>query len=430
MTKFFICHYCCDYLSGNHGDMKKHFKRKNKCVPKRDIEYSVARKLSVHKKFYIDFDHTRLTSDYLIYITHKYKLFENYISNNFLTDEVSRINIENINMYHSVYDIFNHTSHTLTHNTLTEIDQSEITEVMFRELYWNEEKQKFVCKKCFQGYTTKRCLLKHFDSNKCEKNLKIQKLIMDNLRSTQQISPAVIDNIIEESGVQNIVLNFEHNLPENEEEEAAGAAVVETDEIESGNQQIMFNTIPNDFYDVDYEMEEFYQDTKGYIYVIRLREFAGLNKHIYKIGYTLEHNVFKRINHYPNGSELLGFFYVIDAKRYESCIFDELDKLYFDKDALRDFKRKHGNEYYDIDPIQLYNVIHDVIRGGLIKKGDIINEIKKGKFRKLSLFYNDLFNKNISNMINTNMDIIKSYSYEERCIKFKELCENIINEDS
>lgn len=112
------------------------------------------------------------------------------------------------------------------------------------------------------------------------------------------------------------------------------------------------------------------------------------------------------------------------------CILDELDKLYSNKRKLNDFKRKYGNEYYEINPVKLYNVIYNVIRGGLIKKGDIVSEMKKGKFCKLSLFYNDQFNKNISMMINPNMGIIKSYSYEERCTKFKELCEKTIQKES
>ncbi len=446
MTKFYICHYCCEYITENNQDMKRHFKRKHKCDQKRIIDYNIARELSVHKKFHIDFDHTQLTSNYLIYITHKYKLFDNYISTNFLVDEVQNINTDNMSMYYNVHNLFHSNRSSVRFNpeaaaaaavgagvgVAEEDDLKNLSQFdAFRKIYWNEEMQKYICKKCSQGYTTKKNLINHMDTNRCEKNLKIRKIIMDNLTSSPQISPVVVNNIIRDSGVQNIDLNFDHNLSLNEEEsEEEEEESKEDEDIRSRFndhpiRNIHFDTIPDDFYDVDYDMEEFYENTKGYIYVIRVREFASLNQSIYKIGYTLESNIFNRIKHYPNGSELLGFFYVIDAKRYEMCIFDELDKLYFDKDALKVFKRKHGNEYYDIDPVKLYNVIYDVIRGGIIKKGDILSEIKKGKFRKLSLFYNDLFNKNISNMINPNMDIIKSYSYEERCTKFNELCEKI-----
>lgn len=138
-----------------------------------------------------------------------------------------------------------------------------------------KKKKTFVCNKCFQGYTSKQNLVKHGETYKCEKNIKIQKLIMENLAHIPEINHIPIQ----------IFINHKQS-----------------------ERKILFDTIPDDFYDVDYEMEEFYENTKGYIYVIRTHDFSNSNKNIYVIGHTLDTDIFEKINQYPDGSELLGFF--------------------------------------------------------------------------------------------------------------------------
>ncbi len=49
--KVFICHHCCNYITDNKKDMKKHYLRKNKCNCMTLHNYEEAELLSINKLF-------------------------------------------------------------------------------------------------------------------------------------------------------------------------------------------------------------------------------------------------------------------------------------------------------------------------------------------------------------------------------------------
>ncbi len=162
---------------------------------------------------------------------------------------------------------------------------------------------------------------------------------------------------------------------------------------------------------------------KGYIYIILVREYGKNNEYIIKIGYTLQDCVFKRLNKYSYGSEVIYFFYVNDPKKLEKEIINKLSS-YFTDEELQKLQKMYGKEYFEMEPYQLYKIVYDIVKDHIIDEIDIINYIQNNKFNKLSLFFNENINNKLYDIfIKKQID----YTYNNRVMIFNEIKNNISN---
>ncbi len=436
-----ICHHCCEYISDNPSSMKKHFNRKNICPNRTNMDYKVAEDLTLNKNYYFDFDSSVLTIDHFIYIIYKYKSYENYVPNTFLVSPVK--NDDLVKTFHeSVKNIESLSKIIDNQKNFSSLPNEEVFNLnnnneLFKKYFYDEMTNKYKCPKCSITYTSKQNLLRHYENkNKCSKRFNtmtnIYKDIIGDDSIKEDASKSTVTNIgmtnvefvsglFEKHDIKNAHLSFNGHLFTFE---SYGNSVTIKDE-PNKDLTLLFDNISDDFYEFDYDNEDFYKETKGYIYIIRIREYCKENKDIYTIGFTLEDDVFNALNRYPIGSELVTYFYVINAKRYINILFMELDKLYVDKKELHLFKDIYGDDHYKIDLYTLYNTIYYVIKYSIIRKANIMDDVVNNKFHKLFLYYNPEFNSNIYNAIikSNNFDLSK-YEYQQRVQFFKEFIQN------
>jgi hypothetical protein len=86
------------------------------------------------------------------------------------------------------------------------------------------------------------------------------------------------------------------------------------------------------------------EDTQGYCYLIREREFIRMNENIYKIGKTTK-EFSQRLAQYPKNSEVIMFI------KYDNCHTTERTLLKYAREKFVQ-QKKYGNEYFLIDDIK------------------------------------------------------------------------------
>jgi hypothetical protein len=79
---------------------------------------------------------------------------------------------------------------------------------------------------------------------------------------------------------------------------------------------------------------------KGFIYILKEREFIKTKEEIYKIGKTSKENVIDRIKQYPNDSLLFGYWSVSDIDEFERLLKSSF-RLKFKN------KKEIGTEYFE-----------------------------------------------------------------------------------
>lgn len=80
---------------------------------------------------------------------------------------------------------------------------------------------------------------------------------------------------------------------------------------------------------------------RGYLYLLREREFIKTNELIFKVGKTTQ-NLYQRINKYPKDSELIMAIRVADCHTAETALLKELRRKYIQR-------RDIGYEYFEGD---------------------------------------------------------------------------------
>jgi hypothetical protein len=78
---------------------------------------------------------------------------------------------------------------------------------------------------------------------------------------------------------------------------------------------------------------------RGYLYLLREREFIKTNELIFKVGKTTQ-NLYQRINKYPKDSELIMAIRVADCHTAETALLKELRRKYIQR-------RDIGHEYFE-----------------------------------------------------------------------------------
>ncbi len=252
---YYICHYCCEYISLAKYDMTRHFNRKNKCKCFSLYSYECAEKLSLTKKFYFHMDMDKLIHDDYIFIMNNYNLPKNDIYEDFRK-----------NVPKQDFDIKSTIMSLIPVNNEIIVKKSEDDNIMnnkelFDKIFFEEENKRYVCKKCGCGYTSKQNLIKHLRMKKeCVRRSEINELINDNL----QIAEIKKDKIKKEDEkfkshvVQNNISNVQNNIQNN-----------------NNTQNTTYNIMLKDFihenYDLTHIKDSFYEKKDFFIYSNFLR---------------------------------------------------------------------------------------------------------------------------------------------------------------
>ncbi len=169
-----------------------------------------------------------------------------------------------------------------------------------------------------------------------------------------------------------------------------------------------------------------YKNTEGYLYLVWVREFAKSGQILIKFGYTEEENVFKRIDKYGYGSELITYFYVKNPLDMEK----KMIKIFKNMNNNTNIFKYFGKEYFSIKPLIMINEIKKNIGNNIIREMNIDEDIKNKRHLKLSLYYDENINTEIFNYVN---DYFYINNYETRVKNFyfnyvKKLYNNIYHD--
>jgi hypothetical protein len=99
----------------------------------------------------------------------------------------------------------------------------------------------------------------------------------------------------------------------------------------------------------------------GHLYIIQEREFVKSGEPVYKIGQTQKENPTKRLNQYPNNSNVIDFFKVYDPIGAEAELMRRLIALCADNTLTQ--RRDIGREYFEGDLSIIQTCMRDVIYG-------------------------------------------------------------------
>ncbi len=278
---YYICHYCCEYKTQNKVDMNRHFKRKNKCVCFSLYSYEAAEKISLTKKFYLNVDISSLFKTDMIYIVNNYNLPINYIENDFRKKSINESNnILDIALIsqkrnHSKNEVENKSLYKNSNNKnliCTDVDVDNLDYVddidlfedknLFDQLYYNHEKKKYICDKCYSGYVSKQNLIKHLKSHdECKKKQQINEIMKESLKISEikrkkeeeenkKFEPHVINN---NNNVQNNFQNIQ-NINNN------------NNNTHHNTYNLAIKDFVHDNYDITHIKDTFYQQKDFFIY--------------------------------------------------------------------------------------------------------------------------------------------------------------------
>ncbi len=179
----YICHYCVKYVTQNRKDMVKHCNRKNICTKYNEIFYEDSKILTLSKRFYFHFNMVNITINDLLFIVKNYTNEENYIYINY--NEINKVNDnkklmlimnENINV---IDKLNNNEKNNDEENNINESknNQNHLYKE-FRKIYYNKDKNRYVCDRCLAEYKSKQSLENHLlNIKKCNANIQIKNTI-------------------------------------------------------------------------------------------------------------------------------------------------------------------------------------------------------------------------------------------------------------
>ncbi len=250
---YYICHYCIDYKTSNRKDMVKHFNRKCNCKCNNPaISYENAEILTLSKKFYFHMDINTLFRNDLIFIINHYCNEENHIYDNYYQIAMAKKNIKSIKNRSIIPQNENQ-------NENDNIDEFDAT-------FFNIQKCKYVCNKCFSEYMSKQNMVKHLNNKKfCEYKQNIKHIIEESKKHSEIVlqkkrkeeeelkSHMVQQNIQNQNNIhQNIQnINNVHNNHNNNQ---------------SSTFRVSLKDFVNERYDISHIKDTFYQQKDFFLY--------------------------------------------------------------------------------------------------------------------------------------------------------------------
>lgn len=95
------------------------------------------------------------------------------------------------------------------------------------------------------------------------------------------------------------------------------------------------------------------EQSKGYFYFLREREFVLRNEDVYKIGITVQENPWNRLNQYKKGSEIILLWHLQNPKKLE----DDVKKVF----RYKFTQHMDGIEYFEGDKDEMFQCIHSLM---------------------------------------------------------------------
>ncbi len=233
--------------------------------------------------------------------------------------------------------------------------------IEFDELYFNKEKNLYVCDKCYSEYTRKYNLTKHMDNSKsCEYQQKINNL-MENSKKI-----ALLKKEKEMKEKENILQHITQNI---------GNVNIQNIHNNNNTQNNMYNVSLKDFihdnYDITHIKDSFYQ-TKGFFIYHNLLRVIMENKN--------NHNVF-----FVDGEAIIYTDNEINKMSSDKAGYLILDKLSKSVDQLIYRQSEESQKYYEYIS-KYYHVVKGHFKHDTIFKDYDVDEKKFIYTSQSSLF--------------------------------------------
>ena len=390
----YICHYCIDYKTPNRKDMVRHFNRKNICKCNNPLNsYNDAKCLSLSKKYYFHFNYDNLIrSDYINIINFFTELenhiYENYNTKMFLNNKIK----ENNNLI---------IKNNFKEDDESEDDDNEETSLCneFKKMYYNEEKNKYICDRCLAEYKSKRNLVKHLTkSNKCEYNVSIKNAMNKSKQTSElilykkeELKREEAKHILNQNNIQNINQNIQNNI----------------NNINNSNQNnfsVALKDFVNERYDISHISDSFYQKKDFFLYPNFLNMIMENEKN---------QNIF-----FSNNEAIIYTDNELNKMSSDKASYLILDKLSQSFDELLYKQDDEAREYYKFIA-KYYHVVkghykHDTIfKDYDVKNQEFIYTANGRLFRSRDKYTNKIigtinkFNGNIRKNMNISIQDIK-----------------------
>jgi hypothetical protein len=251
---FYICHYCIDHRTPNRKDMIKHLNRKNNCKCNNPIvSYETAKLLTLSKKYYFHININELMRNDLLFIINHYCYEENHIYDNYYQSIMNNINS----------------------NKKEEIKEEEENDEKeeddeFKKMYYNKEKNKYVCDKCNSEYISKQNMLKHLNNKKaCKYKQNINQVINESKNYSELIlqKKKKEEEELNSHIVQNINQNIK-NINQNINQNFQNINNIQSNNNNSQNNtfQLSLRDFVNERYDISHIKDSFYQQKDFFLY--------------------------------------------------------------------------------------------------------------------------------------------------------------------
>jgi hypothetical protein len=261
-SDYYICHYCSDYMTDSRGDMKKHFSRKIKCYCLTIIPYENAKDLTLNKKFNLKLNISKLEKNDKLFIINNYNDKYNVIDENFKHIK------NNKEPNNKKYNNDKNDEDENDKENDSDKDENKISSNKYQEFdkeYYNKEKNRFICNKCYVEYTRRFNLIKHHKNKKaCEYKQYVNKMIQENKElalikkekeeeERNKYKEHIIQNIqnIGTQNIQNIgTLNNNNN----------------NNNTQNNNYNFAIRDFVNDRYDISHIKDSFYEKEDFFLY--------------------------------------------------------------------------------------------------------------------------------------------------------------------
>ncbi len=278
----YICHHCVVFRTPYKKDMVRHFTRQHKCKANTIMSFDESFDLSVNKKFFfININTSNLSISDYIYIVYNYIDEKNYIDENFRKKNSLIIKKEMIKEEEEADDSEN---------------ESEIDKIEFKKnrkkkddfyfTYYNEDKDKYICNKCFAEYTTKQNLQIHIYNTKlCEANQKINELHEKKLKELEIRKAMELKRVMEEK--KNVTYNINNNNTIGNLNNIQNIQN-HNNNVQNTNYNISIKDFIHERYDITHIQESYYQK-KDFFLFTNLLKIVMENKKNQNIFFTDNH---------------------------------------------------------------------------------------------------------------------------------------------
>jgi hypothetical protein len=342
---YHICHYCVEYKTRFNRDMHKHFYRKNRCDCNTLLSYEESKLLTLHKKYVFLFDPVNLIKDDYLFIINNYNDQINYIYPNFKLIKTNELVLNNKKIEEltdkNMEDLNNNLISTNENNNIHKSDE-KVDEI--DELYFNKDKNKYICNICLSEYTSKQNMKHHLmNEKKCLQKLQLKKLI----NKRKEYSKQLLNNELE---INNLYVSHTNNSKNNSTNIQVQNNLNNVNNIQNINNNnnnthnstyhLSVNDFVNDRYDLTHIKDSFYEQKDFFVYP-NLLNMIMQNKKNHNLFFANGEAVFYSDNELNKMSSDKAGYLILDKL---SQSFDEL--IYKQDEEAREYFKFISKYYY------------------------------------------------------------------------------------